>query len=536
MTSQNQSVKLQKRSWYQSKHEFTLDEQYYIQTIMETFRVRSPDGNAVDYDMTDYQKEFHAASINIKREQAEDILFIKARGISFSFSSLIDFIMTGIMFKNQMLPIITQRLDRPHPLLEVTKWLIMNAKADLGRIDIMEGQIRFLDTNSIIKPFPSGSAANAVRSTRLIRALVDEFAFQSHDKELLTAVQDTMQSRLSQTIIGSTPCGMTNHFHHLIQNPIGYKVFRLPVFDEKLFNPHKSILEQNLIAVAPWIDLGELEKKRKRDVNIFLQEQMCDFLDDSIAFIKFTLVKKCERADLVNYYFMMKKNPNFKYITTNPVFIGVDVARTTHLTVITAFEMTKNEDEKLVYIQRYLRTLKGVDLPTQQLIIEGVMQRFPSCMQTRIDMTGIGLGLYEYLHKKWGEKVRGIHFSSGSGEQTKIRTGEPKQKAKIRTYMVVNLRQLMDGGQVELLVDELQEKHLISMNYELKVKADDSGHGDILFADALAILPHDYSMIASEPLITGRGSFDAPDPIPKDPKDWKLKDKINWLKQQRRSY
>jgi phage FluMu gp28-like protein len=526
--------KIQKRSWYQSQHKFSLDEQYYLETIAETFRVRAPDGSAIDYEMTDYQREFHAASLNVKGEEAEDILFIKARGISFSFSSLIDLIMTGLMYRNQMLPIITQRLDRPHPLLEVAKWLILNAKADLGRIEIMEGQIKFLETNSVMKPFPSGSAANAVRSTRLIRALVDEFAFQSHDKELLTAVQDTMQSKLSQIIIGSTPCGMNNHFFRLIKNPIGFNVFRLPVFDEKKFNPHKSIMEQGLIAVAPWIDLGELEKKRLRDVNIFMQEQMCDFLDDTIAFIPFSLVKRCERENLVNYYDMMRKNPNFIYETTNPVFIGVDVARTTHLTAISVFEHTKNEDGKTIFIQRYLQTFRGVEIPKQVEIIDRLINRFPSIMQVRIDMTGLGLGLYEYLHKKFGEKVRGIQFASGAGMQTRIRTGEVRQKTKIRDYMIVNLKQLMEGNQVELLIDENQEKHLTSVNYELKVKEDESGHGDILFADALALLPHDYSVIAAEPLITGTGSFDKKPEIPKDPKTWSLQDRVNWLKSQRR--
>lgn len=525
----------EKRSWYQSQHEFTLDEKYYLETIAETFRVRAPDGSAIDYDMTDYQREFHAASLNVKGEEAEDILFIKARGISFSFSSLIDLIMTGLMYRNQILPIITQRLDRPHPLLEVAKWLIINAKADLGRVEIMEGQIKFLDTNSVMKPFPSGSAANAVRSTRLIRALIDEYAFQSHDKELLTAVQDTMQSKLSQIIIGSTPCGMNNHFFKLIKQPIGFQVFRLPVFDEKKFDPHKSILQQDLIPVAPWIDLGELEKKRLRDLNIFLQEQMCDFLDDSIAFIPFSLVKRCERADLVNYFTMMRNNPNFTYNTTNPVFIGVDVARTTHLTAISVFEHTKDEDGKTVYIQRYLQTIQGMEIPKQVELIDRLIGRFPSTMQVRIDMTGLGLGLYEYLHKKWGEKVRGIQFASGAGMQTRIRTGEPRQKTKIRDYMVVNLKQLMEGNQVELIFDELQQKHLTSINYEMKVKEDETGHGDILFAVAMALLPHDYSVIAAEPLITGTGSFDSKPEIPKDPKKWSLNDRIEWLKRQRRS-
>lgn len=516
---------MEQKSWYVSQRKFSEEESIYLETLQMMFNMRNQRGDAIKYAMTDYQKEYHADSLNIKGENSKDILFVKARGISFSYSSLIDLIYTGMTFDNQLLPIICQRYDSSKLLLDVAKWLIRNANIDMGRVEIHETAIRFLDTNTVMRPYPSGTASDAIRGSRLLRCMIDEFAFQRRDRELLAAVQDTMQGKLKQILIGSTPAGIKNEFYKLTQNPIGFTVFRLPVFDEKKFNPNLPIPEQSLIPIAPWIDLDNLEIKRRRDVNIFLQENMTNFLDDSISFISFSLVKRCENKDLINYLDNWRKSKEFIYSTPNPIVIGVDVARTTHLTAISAFELMKDEDGKETYVQRLLLTIKNMEIPKQVDLIDSIVSIFPTCLQVRVDMTGLGIGLYEYLKKKRGAMIRGISFSY------KMRTGEPRQKFKIREYMLVNFKNLMENAQVELLVDETQQAHLTSMNYEFKVKEDETGHGDILFANALATLPADYSMVASEPLMTT--TVGGKPKVTKDRKEWTLQDRIDWLKNQR---
>lgn len=499
--------------------------------LEKTFNVRNQYGQPIPYLMTDYQKEFHSESINIKGESAKDILFVKARGISFSFSSLIDMIYTGLSFDNQILPIITQRYDTSKILLGIVKWLIQNANADLGNISIQETVVKFTDTGSSIRIFPSGTAADAVRGIRLIRAMIDEYAFQRNDRQLLSAVQDTMQGKLAQILIGSTPCGMNNNFHTLVTNPVGFATFRLPVFDESKFNPKQSILEQDLIPIAPWIDLENLEKKRARDINIFLQEQMCDFLDDSLSFIPYSLVKRCEDPELLNLLGTYRANPMFIYKTVNPIVIGVDVARTTHLTAISAFEVMQIE-EKVIHVQRFLFTVKQMEIPKQVDLIDKIIGIFPSTLEVRIDIGGLGIGLYEYLKKKRGAMIKGIQFGSTTGGQTRIRTGEPHQKMRIREYMIVNLRNMLEDGKVNLLPDETQAHHLTMVDYQFKVPEDDTGHADILFADALALLPTDYTVVASDPLIVKRPGKEHE--LPKDPNKWSMNDKIEWLKRQRK--
>lgn len=516
------------KSWYKTTKQFNELETVYIELLEKSFSVRDERGQKTDYNMTDYQKEFHAESINIKRDNAKDILFIKARGVSFTFSSCIELIMTAYIFENQIVPIIAQRQDTAKSILKICKWLIENAKINFGEIEVLESQIRFKKTGSVLSVFPSSSASDAVRGIRTVRCLLDEFAYQQRDKELLSSVQDTMQGSLGQILIGSTPCGINNHFYTLIKNPIGFEVFRLPVFDEKKFNKEIDIMKQDLIPIAPWIDIDKLEMKRKRDSSIFMQEQMCSFMDDSTSFFSYSLIKRCEVPELINYVEGNEANGGkyLTYKTTNPIVMGVDVARTTHLTAVSIYEIMDIEGKK-VHVQRGLKTIKATDLTKQQDVIEELMDMFPSTVKVRIDMTGIGLGLYEYLKKKRGMIIEGINFGR------RIKTGEPKTKAKIRDFMIITLKNKMIDGNIQLLEHDLQQKHMTTMNYEFEVKEDEFGHGDILFANALATLPFDFSVVASDPLLWGGKSTGAEE-VPKEAKNWDMQNRLDWLKRRQK--
>ena len=92
-------------SWYSLKGELQPREVKYCNLIQETFYVRSPLGDPIPYEMTDYQKSWHCESINILGDEATDLLIIKARGISFTYSFMIDYILTALSFTNQLLQI-----------------------------------------------------------------------------------------------------------------------------------------------------------------------------------------------------------------------------------------------------------------------------------------------------------------------------------------------------------------------------------------------------------------------------------------------
>ena len=520
--------------WYKGTRPLSDTAQQYCKMIEELFKVQDQRGLPIPYKMTPYQQEWHADSINILDEQAPDLLVVKARGISFTTSFAIDFVVTAMSFKDQILPVISQRFKGATDILKTMAWVIRNSNVpDVhNQVDIKETEIYFKQTNTVIRAYPSGKAADAIRGRRLIRAMIDEYAFQSNDKELLVAVQDTMQGQLGQVIIGSTPNGRHNNFKTLCNTPVGFSFYSLPVFDPHHFNPQANILSQNLDPIAPWIDLGRLEEKRARDIPSFEQEYMCSFIDDSISFYPISLVKRCENPQLVNLAPEIEQNDGYIYRTTNSIRIGVDVARTSHFTAISVFEEIDGR-----HIQRALFAIRGKDIPTQVRFIVNLARVFPTCVRIAIDQTGLGLGLYEYVRKELPGITRGIQFASS------MKTGEYRQRAKIRDYMLVNLKNIMEGDMLEFVVDELQEHHMTQMTYDFQVKADAHGHGDIIFANALALLPQNYNIVGAPPLAVARkGSLlEKSIPIAVDhitnklpsTREMTVEQKINWMKRQR---
>jgi phage FluMu gp28-like protein len=517
--------KIKPKSWYVSNKEFDEIEMSYINFLQGMFNVPDNEGNPIPYIMTDYQKEFHSESLNIKRENAKDILFIKARGVSFTTSSCIELIVSALTFKNQVFPIIAQRQDMGKHILDICKWLIRNSNFKT-EVDIQESQIKFLSTGSIIKYFPSGSASDSTRGLRLIRAFLDEFAHQNNDKELLAAVQDAMVGELGQIIIGSTPCGRNNYFFELVNKPTGFKVFRLPVFEESKFDITKPIKSQNLIPIAPWIDIDKLETKRQRDAEIFRQEHVCSFLDDSLSFIPYNLIMRCIDKKLANYRYIIEKRPDFVYETENPMYMGIDVARNNDLTAIVIFEKVYvPETEKICFLERYIEVIQNMPLPQQKEKIDKLLNIFPSIVKVRVDSTGLGTGLSDFLIQKHGRgKIEGINFSS------RVPTATLHQTIPIVEKMAVNLKNLMQDDMVYFIEDDLQIHHLNDIDYDYKaLRRPGLGHGDLFFACCLALLPENYRHPASGELYTN-----IKPQIQKQPWEESINEKIKRLENEKR--
>lgn len=494
-------------SWYSHKLTLNNAQVAYCKFLMDGFMVDNAYGEPIPYDMTPYQIEFHSQSFNILREDAKDILFIKARGISFTFSSLIELIISATIFEKQVIPIISQRKDSAKDTLNTCKKIISNCKikeiVEDAEFTETSEWIKFKSTGSVIKIYPSATAADAIRGRRLLRGIIDEFAFQTKDKELWAAVENCMQHGVGQIMIGSTPCGRQNLFYEFVdaarknEDEIGMYLFDLPVFKPNEFNPKKPIHEQpHLVPVAPWINLQKLEIKRKRDWRIFMQEQMCDFLDDSLSLISYAHIMRCITEGLIN----LKDRHNdysFQYTTTNRVFAGADVAEKSDLFAVVAYEELVNDEGMILYRQIYLDYFNGKTTPELEEYCNRFIQMFPSLAKFRIDETGIGTGLVNYLKKSHGGKIEGIHFSSS------VFIGENRDKAPVRKVMISNLKRMIEDEQIILLDDPVQVKHINSVDYGFKIPhSDGDGHSDLLFANCLALLKSKFRLDSGDVRMT----------------------------------
>jgi phage FluMu gp28-like protein len=91
---------------------------------------------------------------------------------------------------------------------------------------------------------------------------------------------------------------------------------------------------------------------------------------------------------------------------SGPLYAGIDVGRLHDRTVITVLEKCGS-----TYIVRAILRLSGMRLPDQQQRLEQVLA-LPNLQHAKIDMTGLGLGLFEYTHQKFARKIIGVNFAS----------------------------------------------------------------------------------------------------------------------------
>lgn len=108
--------------------------------------------------------------------------------------------------------------------------------------------------------------------------LLDEFAMHPNDREIWAALFPTILRGGGELDIASTPKGCGNMFYHLGQND--------------LFARTTLTLPQ---AVAQGLDV-DIQQLRlaMNDDELFRQEFLCEFLDESHAFLPYSIIAACE--------------------------------------------------------------------------------------------------------------------------------------------------------------------------------------------------------------------------------------------------
>jgi phage FluMu gp28-like protein len=92
---------------------------------------------------------------------------------------------------------------------------------------------------------------------------------------------------------------------------------------------------------------------------------------------------------------------------TGRLYVGFDVGRKADLSVITVVEKQGN-----LFLVRGILRIRNMRLPDQELRL-GEICRLRNFQRAAIDMTGLGLGLFEYAQKEYGySRIHGINFAS----------------------------------------------------------------------------------------------------------------------------
>lgn len=154
-----------------------------------------------------------------------------------------------------------------------------------------------------------------------------------------------------------------------------------------------------------WLD--ELRKSVGNPI-IWAQQFMCQPQDEAESFMPYALLEANAKAQMLS--------PE-ELASCKTLYAGLDVGRYKNLTVLWIAEQIT--PHKLT--TRFIRTIQGADFPQQEHIISKFL-KLPNLRRLCIDKTGMGIGLVDYLQKRFGmSKVEGVTLTANTKEAIAFR-------------------------------------------------------------------------------------------------------------------
>jgi phage FluMu gp28-like protein len=232
--------------------------------------------------------------------------------------------------------------------------------------------------------------------------ILDEFALHKEQRQLYAVAKPVTQWGGTLTII-STHRGSQTVFAEIIRdikergNKMGWSLHTIPI---------QLAVEQGIVekinAATGRKETREAWLARQRaeclDEEQWLQEYCCIPADESSAFITYEMIAGCEDDSALK---------DFAYLQTcqNPLYLGFDVARTTHLSVIDVEEKVGD-----VFWERLRLEMRGKTFAEQEFEFNRFMA-LPQMRRGCVDATGLGMQLAENAVRKFGSRVEAVRFS-----------------------------------------------------------------------------------------------------------------------------
>ena len=133
--------------------------------------------------------------------------------------------------------------------------------------------------------------------------------------------------------------------------------------------------------------------------------------------------------------------------------------------------------------------------PEQKLRLEKILA-LPDVRTMKIDMTGIGWGLFEFTEEKYRDKLQGVNFSSSVPvPQRMAAEGNGNLNVRVTEAMATQLLYVFEDRAIQIPIDDLlrddlrKPERMVSASGRVSIAAtrDEAGHADHFWSLALAI-------------------------------------------------
>lgn len=224
---------------------------------------------------------------------------------------------------------------------------------------------------------------------------LDEFAKHKNNRLIYRDLYPTIVRIRGCIDIMSTPEGKQDMFYQLRDNP-RYWHLTCTIEDVVRFGG------RNLDG-SP-IDIDEI-RETYDDEEFFRSQFMCEFIDETTAFLTLELISACEDDVLSPPLRDLAEIEAFvaSYAPDHPAYLGWDIARKHDLSVIWL-------DEEIAgcLVTAAVLIMRGVTFRRQREVLYGLL---PKVRRAAIDATGLGAQLAEEAEEDFGARVEPVVFT-----------------------------------------------------------------------------------------------------------------------------
>jgi len=291
--------------------------------------------------------------------------------------------------------------------------------------------------------------------------LFDEFAFYQRPEEVWGA---------AKTIAASTLKEPRGYPVSAVTTPWAYGGFPHKIFTDETLGFRRQTVDIYTAEKAGFpIDI-EQTRKECALAEIFAQEYECQWIKGGACFFDPDLLLNAEREDLP------------EDIAREPSFYGIDIGRTTDLTVIV--EAKRLGD--VVWIVG-IEALRNVHMDDQRDRAIATLGRTDGHKLGRalIDRGGIGRDLSDHLERRFATRVKGVDFSQDTKEQMAVTFRSALESGRLRFWVGGESFEQVRSLRSELISIKAKAASGGKLAFETPRTA--TGHGDRAWAAMLAI-------------------------------------------------
>lgn len=257
--------------------------------VTDIFQYRDLNGQLVSYTPYDYSVDFMDYGF---RNMDTDRCVLKSRQIGFSTTAEMEAVILSMTLEDTEIPFVSNQYRNAQKLVEACGKIIQNAKYPLPfkDRDIQKQRITSELGTTII---PYSSKPSSIRGDAAARVYLDEFAFVPNQQETLDAVEPKLSRGGSITMM-STPLRADDlfmkTFDDMKEGKIEGKTWYLPLYDENEIDVNKPLTAQDVTPICPDLDIRRPENVRAKSIDRFLQEYMCQPIDEINAYYPYELI------------------------------------------------------------------------------------------------------------------------------------------------------------------------------------------------------------------------------------------------------